>query len=509
METELKLRVEPDSATALYRHPMLRSFAASKPRTQQLTSHYFDTPDHYFHRHSAALRVRRVDRRWVQTLKAGPQPAAGLAQRHEWESIVARPLPDLIALRANVDPDSVWADALGRPEFAPRLLSIFTTHVRRTSWKLQLEDGSQIELALDRGEIRDGAHSVPISEIELELKAGHPRALFELALRLLAEVPLRVEARSKSERGYALLAPQSSAIVRAMPIELSFETTTEQAFVSVIGNCLAQVQGNETAVIAGPNPESIHQMRVGLRRLRFALRLFRPMAPCPAPLLAELKWLAAELGNARDWTVFEEVTLPTIMQSCPAETELTNLQQSVADTTREHESAAAAAVRSGRYTRLLLDLGCWMQGLIPAPTSLSAPPPSLQKFSTKTLKFWRRRLLVQSKAMGDDGTDASRHQMRIAVKKLRYATEFLAALFLAKRVRPFVRALVALQDELGRHNDSVVGIGLLRQLAAERPELASPANFVQGYLVATMQGGHSRSTRIWKKFLDLDFPLKK
>src|SRR5438445_9391667 len=78
MEIELKLLLDPADVAAFRRHPLLRRQASAKPRTQQLTSIYFDTPDGHFWQHDAALRVRRVKRDWIQTLKGGGQVAAGL-----------------------------------------------------------------------------------------------------------------------------------------------------------------------------------------------------------------------------------------------------------------------------------------------------------------------------------------------------------------------------------------------------------------------------------------------
>ena len=207
MEIELKLLLDPADAAAFRRHPLLRQQAIAKPRVQQLTSIYFDTPDLLLWRHDAALRVRLVNRDWIQTLKGGGQVAAGLHQRHEWESHVDGAHPDLLALSDLVGHGTNWAKILAAVALTDQLAPIFTTKFRRTLWLLQLAHGGEVELALDQGEVQHGAARVPISEVELELKSGDPAELFEFALQLQNAVPLRVGNISKAERGYALVAP--------------------------------------------------------------------------------------------------------------------------------------------------------------------------------------------------------------------------------------------------------------------------------------------------------------
>lgn len=73
--------------------------------------------------------------------------------------------------------------------------------------------------------------------------------------------------------------------------------------------CLAQVHANERGVVAGHDPSSVHQMRVGLRRLRSARDLFAPVIPAFPGLDDELRWIASELGAARDWEVLARSTL--------------------------------------------------------------------------------------------------------------------------------------------------------------------------------------------------------
>src|SRR6476620_1344426 len=99
MEIELELLIEPAHAQALRDHPLLKKYAGAAPTRHQLMTTYFDTPDLYFSRHRAALRVRQTGAGWVQTLKDGNQVQGGLHSRNEWEAEIEQEAPDLAALR--------------------------------------------------------------------------------------------------------------------------------------------------------------------------------------------------------------------------------------------------------------------------------------------------------------------------------------------------------------------------------------------------------------------------
>src|SRR6185503_6302413 len=130
---------------------------------------------------------------------------------------------------------------------------------------------TMIEAAIDEGAIRavDSGIIEAISEIELELKSGDAAALYDLALRLLETAAIRIETRSKSERGYRLCegGDAAPAAAHAEPLALDPEMTFGAALQQIGGSCLAQLLHNEAAVLAA-EAEGVHQMRVAMRRLR-------------------------------------------------------------------------------------------------------------------------------------------------------------------------------------------------------------------------------------------------
>lgn len=511
MEIELKLLLEPRDVASFRRHPLLRHYATGKPRSQQLTSIYFDTPDLYLQRSHTALRVRRAGSRWVQTCKSGGQAAAGLHQRPEWESEVGGAAPDLQALRGLPEPGSAVAALLSAPGLASRLLPIFTTQFKRTIWLLRSQAGDEVELALDQGEILHGGKSIPISEIELELKAGNAASLFELALALQQTLPLRAANASKAERGYAMHAPHAPAVVKAKPIELASGLTLEQGFQALLGNCLAQMQGNEDGVVHGADPENLHQMRVGLRRLRAALSLFKKIIPTPPEIAERLGWLAATLGPARDWEVLAVATLDEAARRCPDERQLDSLRELTFSEAGRRRHAVATAVTSRAYTRLLLLLGSWIEGRrwreeLDAG-QVAALSASLEKFAVRKLAGLQEKLLKRGSRIKRQDA-ARRHRVRIAAKKARYATEFFVSYFPVKHTHAYLAALSDLQDGLGADNDRSVAVQLLQQLADQYPELAESCGVAVSLLASGGKRHKPEISRLWRKFAELKPPVR-
>ncbi|WP_168014638.1 CYTH domain-containing protein [Halomonas salinarum] len=194
-EIELKLALGPTGPEALRHHPRLAGLA---PRTTRLGNTYFDTPEGELEAARMALRLRHVDDRLLQTLKTRGEGSGGLSTRGEWEWEVMGPGLDLTRL-ADLPP----MEALGEGVLG-RLMPRFSTDFVRETWWLE-DNNATIEVALDLGEIRADERKAPIRELELELKAGDPAALVELAARLAEDVPLRPSDTSKAARGSALL----------------------------------------------------------------------------------------------------------------------------------------------------------------------------------------------------------------------------------------------------------------------------------------------------------------
>jgi inorganic triphosphatase YgiF len=511
MEIELKLLVPPEALLRIDRHPAVRLVRRGGARKLALATVYYDTPEAELARAGMALRLRRDGARWVQTLKGGGTAAAGLHARDEIEW-------DLTGQTLNVGllDDTPYAELFAKRKVRGRLQPVFTTEFERSVRTLAFPDGTRAELALDRGVIRAGRHAAPISEAEIELKAGDPAQLFALARAIARDVPLRLGHASKAERGYALGAgvarPQ-----KARPVRLDETMTAGAALRRIACACIAQMQANENGLLDGHDPEYLHQLRVGLRRLRSCVGLMAlaTSREAVAPVAEELRWLGGALGPARDWDVFMTETFPPLARRFARADGLASFRTRAARARRTHGAAARDAVSSPRYTALLLTLGeAFARDDLPAFARAPAPPGTpdaeppgvaapVAAFAAFVLDDRHRRLRRRARGM-PDATPEERHRVRIAAKKLRYAAEFFASLYAAKRVDRYVEALADLQDILGALNDAAVVDRLLDEVAARggRPTAPGVDGLVRGWFAAVAQHELARFPRAWRRFED-------
>jgi inorganic triphosphatase YgiF len=214
---------------------------------------YFDTGKHKLRKSGLMLRVRRIGKRYIQTIKATGK--SGLFERDEWESGIASAQPDLDLARGTA------LEALAGRKLRRRLKPMFETRVARTVYPLSSSKG-EIEFTVDRGTIAAGDRSAPLCEIELELKRGSQSELFNVARELMQAVQARLEFRSKSQRGYDLLDDKGVAPVTAERVELVAGISTRDGFKTIGRACLRQIVGNGPALLKG-DPEGVHQMRWG------------------------------------------------------------------------------------------------------------------------------------------------------------------------------------------------------------------------------------------------------
>ena len=246
----------------------------ARPVARRLQNIYYDTPKLELHKSGMALRLRHAGREWLQTLKGGGSVQAGLHQRYEWEVPVNRAALDFAATQ-EVD----W-DALLRPSLRKKLQPIFITDFSRSSRMLDFQ-GAHIELCMDQGEVRTEQRSTPICELELELKSGESRQLFELALAILEIVPFELETVSKAEQGYRLLSGYAGQPVKGVAPVFARTDTLTDVLKALIWFCLQHFQGNLSGAMGSEDAEYLHQMRVALRRLRVVLRMTKKVRADP------------------------------------------------------------------------------------------------------------------------------------------------------------------------------------------------------------------------------------
>jgi inorganic triphosphatase YgiF len=470
IEVELKLAVAAADLAALTRALVAMMPGAVTVR-RALVATYFDTSDLALRQAGSTLRLREQDGCFVQTFKTADFGGANLLARGEWQDTVAENRPD---------PQAPHSGPHLPEEVACNLKPLFVTEVSRETVVIEPSPETRIEAAIDTGEIRaiDNGRSEPISEIELELEYGDPTALFDLALRLLETAPVRIETRSKSERGYRLVAAaEPPPAVHAEPPSLDPRMVIEEAMRRVGCSCLTHMLRNEPAALAG-QPEGVHQMRVAVRRLRSLLSAVKKLLPEDAlrPVADELAGLAAPLGPARNLDVFAgELLLPLRVAHAGGEPGWEPLAAAAERARAEAYIQVDKEILSPRHTGAALRLLRWFEGRgwrSPQGSATPAPLASPIGASAPGILDRRRRAVRKRSRRFAVLTPRERHRLRIAVKKLRYTVELLGSLYDRDDLRRYTKRLKRVQEDLGHANDLRVAYGLAVELSrhAEPPE---------------------------------------
>jgi inorganic triphosphatase YgiF len=500
-EFELKLLVSPAQLAVLEDAPVVTAHARNKGTVRQIRSVYFDTSNYDLHRAGIALRVRQNGRHFLQTVKMSPSRDGNLLQRGEWECPVPSPSPKLDAL-ATILP----ADLLRHLE--PALLQpVFSTDVRRHRRLLVLPSG-EVEIAFDQGRIEVGDKIGLICEIELELKRGEAAVFYDLALRLSELATLRPSIYSKAERGFALCLGTPPAVPKAPKLRLAKDVSLDDAFTRILEANLHHLFASQPAAEDGRDPEGVHQVRVALRRLRSALALLSKLSPSKSleGFRADAKWLASSLNDARNWDVFLLSTVPTIAKACPTVAGFDILQSMVEPYRASAYDKARSTLATPRSCTFQIALGGWIGhrgwrhdvsatelAVLVEPASHVAPR-ILTPLHQKVIKQGRHFKTLKREEL---------HQLRLKLKKLRYAADFFLPLFANKRAtRRYARQLAQLQDYLGTYNDMAITAELMTVLTTdgERPAIERAIGAVAGWLARDRVGHESDLQRAWRKF---------
>lgn len=490
MEIELKLAINPDHHDRFRRHPLLRRISH-----QQRTLHsvYFDTPGFDLFRRRIALRLRRVEERWIQTLKAETRSVGALTSRPEWEMAVADGnQPDFTALPVEA------LELLAGIEHH-RVVPVFATEFQRITW-LVGNDDAQAEVALDTGKIIAGESNRTISEVEIELKSGAAEFLFETAQRLLRHVPLQIEPRSKAERGYLLCGAMTASPVKFNRPAFEKNPLAGAVWHATMQAALVHLTANVPGFLEqAHHAEYLHQVRVAVRRLLTAIAVGKPFRKTISGFNQPLRQLMITSNPARDWDVFQHEILPMTLTTLETPDGDSGVDEIVLDrlyhAAAQARQQAQAVLSKPAFTQLILGLG---------RNLLSLPADDQQRqaksWAQAVLDTRWQRLLERGQNFAKL-SDAGRHETRIAAKKLRYAIDIFAPVYPPKHTDRFISTLSVLQDELGTTNDRVIA----RQLLQKLPKQTASISFALGQMSGVLQCQAKQTARvshaIWEELL--------
>jgi len=402
---------------------------------------YFDTPEHSLDAAGFSLRLTRQDGHWSQTIKANRHVADGIASPVELECPVARREPDIAKIT-----DKNIRRAVRKAGRGALLQPVFETVIRRTSRKV-----SKLE-TIDGGVARAGS-ATDVREAELELKAESAKDLLLAVEKLLGGHELKLIRQSKPERGYRL--PDTGKVgakpEKARPARIARRNTCGEAFPTILASAIRQIAVNRQAVLQTDDPEGAHQLRIGLRRLRSALRALRPLVEGGS--LRAFERSAREMGRSvgmlRDADVLITGIQAPMEQLASDKSGFAELGDALLHHQQAKREQVRSALRGPQWTKLQLYLTLWPRTL-EERDELGKP---ITKHARRILhKAWRKAAKLGRKLERLDAEH--RHEMRKALKELRYQAEFFAPLFKERNTRRFIEQLKALQNVFGYINDA-------------------------------------------------------
>lgn len=468
------------------------------PKRKKLRNTYYDTDDLRILKAGCSLRVRTAAGKHVLTFKSNAGSDA-LHRRIEYNRHLAEPHVEV----PEID-DPELTERIGFL-FADDLKEVFTNNIdRKVVDFIREETGSLIEAAFDAGSVKAGRNSCRISEIEFELVEGDPADLYLLALEFLDLATLSLTGDTKSSIGYALATGTRPDYVTAGTPGLDRQMSVRDAGRLIIADCFGHWMANQAAVLSDHHPEGVHQMRVALRRLRSALSLLSGYLEDAdtAWMKREVRWISDVLGPARDLDVFQSDILSPVRATMLTPEKLDALADAAAAARKRRTAVMRRALRSRRYTTAALRIGCWIESPPDAGFTPESAVMPVADAASALLTKCRDRVLKVGKGFEHLGYE-DRHNVRIALKRLRYANEFFRSLFDARAVRTYGRRLSGLQDDLGFMNDMAVSLTLTEQLTGAdhgNLALAEAGGFLAGWQQSRLAGDEMAMRAHWRTF---------
>jgi len=392
------------------------------------TSVYHDTADGSLARAGITLRRRIEHGRSVWQLKL---PSADARLELEQPGGPAHP-PDELA--------RLLVAHLRRGPVAP----VAELRTRRRG-ELVSRRGATAEVTVDEVAVMDRLRVADrFVEVEIELRSGDPKRLEELVGEVAGAGARPTDGTPKLFRAFGLESRDGRR--PDAPLE---------ALRALLRDQLREILAHDPGTRLGTDPESLHDMRVGVRRSRALLRAGRALSGDDLqPLSDELAWLGEALGSIRDLDVLLERLRGQAEKLDPPDRVAAGRLLRTLE--RQRASARRALLKTldgERYLRLLDQFERTVDELQP-----SGDDVGLEKLAEKQLRKLRRAV----RAAGDDPADEELHELRKLGKRTRYVYELAGGGKVVKRAK-------ALQDVLGSHQDAVVAEDWLRVLAESAP----------------------------------------
>ena len=474
-------------------------------RRQHLQSAYIDTPDFLLTQAGFAFRLRKEGRQWIQTLKVSTDNPLKRLEHNVVLDVAGDAMPNwCLDLHDQHNPGRLLKKRL--PKLKTDDLQIrYQTDIWRRKTAVKTRQG-MLEYALDLGSIHsllsNGMASIPIQELEIELKEGDPQDVLHHALNLIKIHGAYIDSRSKSERGFLLASGLEFGLpARANFIPLKKAGDCHEMIGRLIHSCLQQILANQSVLNAEFKnySEYLHQLRVGLCRLKV---LFKYLARYDIFMSEQgvgvFKSTFSMLGEYRDNDYIENVLNPRLFSLGSSEIKLSNIA----------ELPDPSHITRGKEFQLLLvelmSIGLTQASFIGGPTedaNVKDDAAILKKIVSQFLDDGFR--FISNRAFKfSDLQDEEIHSMRKKMKFLRYSLEFFRDYCIKKTYPKFFKALTTTLDFFGLFNDICVAINRIEGLAQNDPTLL----FALGWLKAERQRVRGLCGKSIKKLIQIKTP---
>ena len=490
-ELELKLELSDWDAKRLGGELRYGELAMGRNAIRKLRTVFFDTPEHDLHTAGFSLRLRRQNGRWLQSVKANQRVGDGKSTAIELEDPIDTGKPDPARITDNKLKRAVQDTVRGAS-----LHPVFETVIKQTTRKLKTQ-GSQKKLAVRYDTVRSAERQLVTAE--LEVKAGSAKHLLLAVEKLLGDHELKLAGHSKARYRLALGEGEANAEPeKARLARISKRNSCAEAFSAILASAIRQIVVNRQAVLQTDDPEGAHQMRIGLRRLRSALRALRPLVDGASLRVFEraARDMGRCVGMLRDADVLITGIQAPMEQVASDKSGFSELRDVLARDLETKRDEVRRALQGPTWTRLQLYLALWPRTL-EDHNGLARPITEHARSVLHTA--WRRPVKL---ARNLDRLDAEhRHEMRKALKELRYQTEFFAPLFKGREARDFIEQLKALQEVFGYINDAHMAPRLVEVQIQHRAgvDAGRAASYALGRHEAEAAHVWQGARRLWKQ----------
>lgn len=432
------------------------------------TDRYFDTADWSVLGAGWACRIRRRNKDATLTLKSLHGPDGNVFVRDE----VSQAMPELLTPPSA--PPGAAKQQLDEIIDGKPVVELFVSSCQRTVYLVEKTDPEPvlIELDIDRTRIEaekateKATGTLEFTELEIELKSGGAAELARAAAVLRDQAGLIPAKYSKFERGLQAAGLEPEALLENPgPPVIGEHDPILTLLYSDLAEQLSIVRRQHPRALEGVDPEGVHQMRVATRRLRALMKAFRSMLgdEVVSRFNAELRWLARNLGHARD----ADVTERDAGQAPPTGAGL--YQRFLAQETVSAYDQLVEVLQGERCAALENELSRFISAGPTATMRQQFGGLSIAECAREVVQTALQKLLAHGDAIDADAAATQLHKLRIEAKRFRYLLDFFSTVQPEKWLQ-LTEAVKRLQDILGEHQDAVTAQARIADYAASLTE---------------------------------------